>query len=47
MTGSKNYCCPLVKSMTPNFAVVVGVFLPICCHIGWGMPYLWLELEHK
>ena len=29
-----------VKSMTPNFAVVVNVLLPICCHIGTGMPYL-------
>ena len=29
--------------MTPNFVVVVSVLLPtcpICCHIGWGMPYL-------
>ena len=26
--------------MTPNFVVFVSVLLPICCHIGWGMPYL-------
>ena len=26
--------------MSPNFVVVVGVLLSICCHIGWGMPYL-------
>ena len=26
--------------MTPNFVVVISVFLPICCHIGRGMPYL-------
>ena len=35
MTGSK-----MVKSRTPNFVVVVSVLLPICCHIGWCMPYL-------
>ena len=28
------------KSMTPNFVVAVNVLLPICCHIGSGMPYL-------
>ena len=26
--------------MTPNFVVVVNDLLPICCHIGSGMPYL-------
>ena len=26
------------KSMTPNVVVVVNVLLPICCHIGSGMP---------
>ena len=26
--------------MKPNFVVFVSVLLPICCHIGWGMPYL-------
>ena len=26
--------------MTPNFVVVVNVLLPICCHIGSGMPHL-------
>ena len=26
--------------MTPNFVVVVSVLVPICCHIGLGMPYL-------
>ena len=29
-----------LKSMAPNFAVVVSVLLPICSHIGWGMPHL-------
>ena len=31
--------------MTPNFVVVVSVLLPICCHIGWGMPYLCIFVE--
>ena len=26
--------------MTPKFVVGVNVLLPICCHIGSGMPYL-------
>ena len=26
--------------MTPNFLVVVNDLLPICCHVGLGMPYL-------
>ena len=26
--------------MTPTFVVVVSVLLPICCHIGLGVPYL-------
>ena len=26
--------------MTPTLVVVVSVLPPICCHIGWGMPYL-------
>ena len=26
--------------MTLNFVVVDNVLLPICCHIGSGMPYL-------
>ena len=25
--------------MTPDFVVDVNVLLPICCHIGSGMPY--------
>ena len=28
------------KGMTPNFVVCVSVLIPICCHIGWGMPYM-------
>ena len=31
--------------MTPIFVVVVSVLLPICCHIGWGMPYLGIFVE--
>ena len=30
----------LSQSMTPSFVVVVSVLLPVCCHIGRGMPYL-------
>ena len=44
MTGSK-IIAGSVKSMTPNFVVVVSVLLPICCHIGWGMPYLCIFVE--
>ena len=33
------------KSMTPNFVVIVNVLLPICCHIGSGMPYLHIFAE--
>ena len=31
--------------MTPTFVVFVCVLLPICCHIGWGMPYLYIFVE--
>ena len=31
--------------MTPSFVVFVSVLLPICCHIGWGMPYLCIFVE--
>ena len=34
-----------VKSMTSNFVVVSSVLLPICCHIGWSMPYLCIFVE--
>ena len=34
-----------IKSMTPNFAAVVSVLLPICCHIGLGMSYLCTFVE--
>ena len=36
----QNQCFLSAKGMTPNFVVFVSVLLPICCHIGWGMPYL-------
>ena len=26
--------------MTPNFVVVVSVFITICGHIGWDISYL-------
>ena len=29
-----------VKSIIPKFVLVINVFLPICCHIVPGMPYL-------
>ena len=31
--------------MTPYFVVFVSVLLPICCHIGLGMPYLNIFVE--
>ena len=36
----QNHCWFSAKSMTPDFGVVVSVKPLICCHIGWGMPYL-------
>ena len=33
------------KSMTPNFGVVVNVLMPVCCHIGSGMPYFHIFVE--
>ena len=38
----QKHCWLSRKSMTPNFIVVVSVLLQICCHIGSGMPYLWI-----
>ena len=31
--------------MKPNFVAVVNVLLPICCHIGSGMPNLRIFVE--
>ena len=31
--------------MTHNCVVVGSVLLPICCHVGWGMPYMFLFVE--
>ena len=31
--------------MTPNFVAVVKVLLPICWHIGSGMPHLRIFVE--
>ena len=41
----QNHCWLSVKSMAPNFVVVVSILLPICCHIGWGMPYLCIFVD--
>ena len=41
----QNYWRPLITSMTPNFVFVVSNLLPICCHFGWGMPYLCTFVE--
>ena len=38
-------CWLSVKHMTPNFVAVVSALLPICCHIGWGMTYLFVIVE--
>ena len=42
----QNHCWLLVKCITPNFVVVVSVLLPICCHIGSGVPYLCIYVEN-
>ena len=34
-----------LKIMIPNFVVVVNVLMPVCCHIGSGMPYLHIFVE--
>ena len=31
--------------MTPNFVTFISVLLPICYHIGWGMPHLCIFVE--
>ena len=41
----QNHCWLSVNWMTPIFAVVVSVLHPICCRIGWGMPYLCIFVE--
>ena len=41
----QNHCWPSVKSMAHNFVAFVSVLLPMCCHIGWGMPYLCIFVE--
>ena len=45
MVGSKIIADSQSESMTPNFVVVVYVLPPICCHIGWGIPYLYIFVE--
>ena len=35
-----------VKSVT-ICVVVVNVLLPICCHVGSGMPYMHISVEEK
>ena len=41
----QNHCWLSAKGMVPNFVVFVSALLPICCHIGWGMPYLCIFVE--
>ena len=36
----QNHCWLSLKSIAPNFVVVISVLQPICSHIGLGMPYL-------
>ena len=43
----QNYCWLLIKSMKPYCVVVVNVLMPICCHIGTGMPYLHIFVQKK
>ena len=31
--------------MPPNCVAFVSVVLPICCHVGSGMPYLCISVE--
>ena len=45
MAGSKIIAGYQQKGMPPNFVVFVSVLLPICCHIGWGIPYLCIFVE--
>ena len=41
----ENHCWLSAEGMTPNFVVFVSVLLPICCHIGWGMPYMCIFVD--
>ena len=41
----QNHCWRSSNGMTPHFVFFVSVLLPICCHIGWGMPYLCIFVE--
>ena len=41
----QNQCWLSGKGMTPYFVVFVSVLLPISCHIGWSMPYLFIFVE--
>ena len=40
-----NHCWLSLKSIAPNFVVVVSVLLPFCFHIGSGMQYLCIFVE--
>ena len=42
----QNHCWLSFKSIAPNFVAVVNVLLPICCHIGLGMPNLRIFVEY-
>ena len=41
----QNYYCSHIKVFTPTFVAVINVLLPICCHIGSGMPNLRIFVE--
>ena len=45
MTGSKIIAGSQSKVWHRILVVVVIVLLPICYHIGWGMPYLCISVE--
>ena len=43
MWALKKWC--VTKVVHCNYAFVVSVLLPISCHIGWGMPNLFIFVE--
>ena len=45
MTDSRTIRDSPCKSMTPNFVVFASVLLPIYCHIGSELPYMFIFVE--
>ena len=45
MTGSKIIAGSQSNEKHLIFLVFVSVVLPMCCHIGWGMPYVCIFVE--